>query len=94
MLLAVFVGTIAVSKYMSVGSIVLMIGIFITFIVQAVMGLTCFDFSNGYSESVFYEGAVIVFFLAALAIFKHKANIIRLKNHEENKFRFKKQEGI
>ena len=33
----------------------------------------------------------MVALLAALAIFKHKANIIRLMNHEENKFPFKKK---
>ena len=93
-LLAIFVGTIAISKYMSVGSIVLMIGIFVTFIIQAVLGLTCFDLSNGYSRGVFIEGAVMVFLLASLAIFKHKANIIRLMNHEENKFSFKKKEDV
>ena len=93
-LLAIFVGTIAITKYMSVGSIVLMLCIAIGFIVQAVLGLTCFNLSDPYSRGVFIEGAIMVALLAALAIFKHKANIIRLKNHEENKFRFKKQEGI
>ena len=93
-LLAVFVGTIAITKYMSVGSIVLMIGIAVSYVLQGVLGLTCFNVSDPYSRGVFIEGAIMVALLAALAIFKHKANIIRLKNHEENKFRFKKKEGI
>ena len=93
-MLVIFVGTIAITKYMSVGSIVLMIGIVVCFILQGVMGLSCFDLSVPYSRGVFIEGTIMVALLAALAIFKHKANIIRLMNHEENKFRFKKQEGI
>ena len=64
------------------------------FIIETLLGLTCFNVSDPYSRGVFIEGAIMITLLAALAIFKHKANIIRLKNHEENKFTFKKKENV
>ena len=79
---------------MSVGSICLMISIAATFIIQAFLGLTCFDLSVSSSKNAFIESSILVILLAGLAIFKHKANIQRLINHEENKFHFKKQEGV
>ncbi|MBP3718773.1 MAG: glycerol-3-phosphate 1-O-acyltransferase PlsY [Eubacterium sp.] len=93
-LLIIFVGIIAITKYMSVGSICLMISIAATFIIQAFLGLTCFDLSVSSSKNAFIESSILVILLAGLAIFKHKANIQRLINHEENKFHFKKQEGV
>ena len=93
-LLVVFVGTIFISKYMSVGSIVLMIGIASCYIGQAFLGLTCFDLKVASSKNAFIESSIIVCLLAILAIFKHKQNIIRLLNHTENKFHMKKQEGV
>lgn len=93
-LLIIFAGIIAITKYMSVGSICLMISIAATFIGQAFLGLTCFDLSVASSKNAFIESSFLVILLAGLAIFKHKANIHRLINHEENKFHFKKQEGV
>ena len=93
-LLAIFIGTIAITKYMSVGSIVLMTGIAVGFVVQTLLGLSAYNLSVPASRYSFIESAILVAILAGLAIYKHKANIIRLKNHEENKFHFKKQEGI
>ena len=93
-LLVVFVGTIFASKYMSVGSIVLMIGIAVCYIIQTFMGYTCFNLDVPSSKNAFIESSVIVCLLAILAIFKHKQNIIRLLNHTENKFHMKKQEGV
>lgn len=93
-MLSIFVGTIAVSKYMSVGSIVLMIGIAVCHIIDGIVGWTCFNLGDASSKAVFIESVIIVIMLASLAIYKHKENIIRLKNHEENKFTFKKKEGV
>ena len=93
-LLVVFIGAILVSKYMSVGSIILMIGIAVCYIVQAYLGWTCFNLDVASSKNAFIESSIIVSLLALLAIFKHKANIVRLINHTENKFHLKKQEGV
>lgn len=77
--LAVFIIIVSITRYVSLGSIVSM-GFypFVTGISQAVRG---------------YDGVWInvlfAILLAVLIIYKHKANIVRLKNHEENKLSFK-----
>lgn len=93
-LLAAFIATIAISGYMSVGSICLMIECVIAYVIFGVIGKFCFDMSVPASKAAFIEGAVVLTILAGIAIYKHKTNIIRLKNHEESKFHFKKQEGV
>ena len=93
-LLVVFVGTIFITKYMSVGSIVLMIGIAVCYILGGYLGFACFDLDVESSKNAFIESSIIVCLLALLAIYKHKANIQRLLNHTENKFHMKKQEGV
>ncbi|MCR5214465.1 MAG: glycerol-3-phosphate 1-O-acyltransferase PlsY [Eubacterium sp.] len=93
-LLVLFVGAIAITKYMSVGSISLMIEFVITYIIFGLCGLLCFDMTIPSSRNAFIESCLVAVLFAGLAIYKHKANIIRLINHEENKFHFKKQEGV
>ena len=93
-LLVLFVSTIAITKYMSVGSICLMVEVVIAYIIFGIKGLLCFDMNVPSSKSAFIESVVVVICFAGIAIYKHKANIIRLINHEESKFRFKKQEGV
>lgn len=77
--LAVFIIIVSITRYVSLGSIVSMSFYpFVTGILQAVRG---------------YDGVwinvVFAILLAVLIIYKHKANIVRLKNHEENKLSFK-----
>ena len=93
-LLILFVGVIAITKYMSVGSISLMVEYVIAYIIFGVTGLLCFNMNVPSSRNAFIESVIVSVLFASLAIYKHKANIIRLKNHEENKFHFKKQEGV
>ena len=78
--LAVFIVLVSITKYVSLGSIVSAIANpFFTGFTQLLRG---------------YDGIVInVIFATAfsvLIVYKHKSNIIRLKNHEENKLSFKK----
>jgi glycerol-3-phosphate acyltransferase PlsY len=93
-LLVLFVAALAITRYMSVGSILLMIELAVAYIIFGLKGMLCFDMSVPASKTAFIESAVLVVLFAGLAIFKHKANIQRLINHEENKFHFKKQEGV
>ena len=77
--LAVFIIIVSITRYVSLGSIVSMIFYpFVTGILQVVRG---------------YDGVwinvVFAVLLAVLIIYKHKDNIVRLKNHEENKLSFK-----
>lgn len=77
--LAVFIIIVSITKYVSLGSMVATIAYPIfTAIMQSLRG---------------YDGVWLNVIFAAmfpvLIVYKHKANIIRLKNHEENKLSFK-----
>lgn len=77
--LTVFVLCLALSKYVSLGSILMAI----LFIIQV------FVF-NGYGilgidEAYVLEFNILAFIFGALAIYRHKANIVRLMNGTENK---------
>lgn len=79
MCLAVFIIVVSITKYVSLGSVsALIVYPFFTGIIQSVRGF------NGIWINVAFTAL-----LAVLIVFKHKANIIRLINHEENKLSFK-----
>lgn len=77
--IAVFVGTVATTKYVSVGSLVVVIVYMIEVITYGQMG------GYGLSGSSLYEMYGIAVFLVLSAFFKHRANIKRLINGTENK---------
>lgn len=93
-LLILFVSTVAISKYLSLGSICLMIEFAIIYVIFALTGMLCFDKTDPESFRVMLESFIIVFLFSGLSVLRHKENIIRLKNHEENKFSFKKSDKI
>jgi glycerol-3-phosphate acyltransferase PlsY len=75
--LVVFVATVAVTRYISVGS---MLGA-VAFAIA--LGLT---HAGGFRSPTFVFGAL----LAAVVIFRHKDNIARLARGEERRFSFKR----
>ncbi|QDW74311.1 glycerol-3-phosphate 1-O-acyltransferase PlsY [Lachnospiraceae bacterium KGMB03038] len=83
--IAVFVGTVAATRYVSVGSLVVVIVYMIEVIAYGQMG--------GYSltDAHLYEMYGIAVFLVLSAFFKHRANIKRLLNGTENKLSVGKQ---
>ena len=89
-LLALFVLTLAVTKYMSVASIPLMTGITVMYAILLFINKLCFDMAVPSSKAAGIESLVIIACITGIAIYKHKANIVRLMNHEENRFTFKK----
>ncbi len=91
-LLVLFIIVVLITHYVSVGSIFLMIGYVVVFVAFALNDMLCFDRSIPESNSAMIEGIVLSVLLAALAIFRHKANIGRLMRHEENKLSFHKSE--
>jgi acyl-phosphate glycerol 3-phosphate acyltransferase len=93
-LLVLFVATVAISKYLSVGSICLMIEFAVIYVIFALMGRFCFVRTNPESFKAMIESFVIVFLFAGLSVYRHKENIGRLMRHEENKFSFKKSDKI
>lgn len=77
--LVVFVAIVGITRYVSVGSLVIVTLYLIEIIVYGQMG--GFGVSGGY----LYEMYVIAFLLLISAVYKHKENIRRLMSGTENK---------
>lgn len=77
--LAAFVGVVGVTRYVSLGSLVVVVIYFAEIIVYGQMGK--FYMESGY----LYEMYVIAGFLMLLAFYKHRENIKRLLTGTENK---------
>lgn len=83
--LAVFVTIVAVTKYVSVGSIAVVLILFSGIVFRGQAG------SYGMESQYLTEMYVVAGFLAILAIWKHRANIQRLMDGTENKISFGKK---
>ncbi len=86
----VFFGLCIITKYVSVSSIVLVLSFAIEYIIFALNGRFGFNMDDSVSKNAMFESIAIVVFLAGMAIYRHRANIKRLINHEENKLGSKK----
>ena len=85
--LTVFVLTVIITKYVSAGSLLMVLSVFITFVVVSRMGLV-----KGLVETkTQYEALIVFFAFVALAYIRHKANIVRIFKGTENKLSFKKK---
>ncbi|MCR4998782.1 MAG: glycerol-3-phosphate 1-O-acyltransferase PlsY [Lachnospiraceae bacterium] len=78
----VFIGLVALTRYVSLGSIIAMLA----FVAQVIV----FGFVDGLYESnpYYLEMTIIVAALAALSIFLHRSNVMRLLSGTENKISF------
>lgn len=85
-----FIIIVAVTRYVSLGSIVIVIELAVIYAVSAFGGKYPFDLHSPTSQKAMYESVVVVIIMAIMGIWRHKANIIRLINHEENKIFQKK----
>ena len=83
--LVVFVTIVAVTKYVSVGSLAVVLIFFAGVVFRGKTG------SYGMESVYLYEMYAVAGFLALLAIWKHRANIQRLMNGTENKISFGKK---
>ena len=79
-LLVIFIGTVVITRFVSLGSIEVVIGFFLLWFVLGVTGHLAISGSPQFPES-----CVVVFLWAALAIWRHRANIRRLISGTENK---------
>lgn len=86
--LVVFVLIVAISKYVSLGSICLMLQMWIMFMIFA---WTNPEAVYHLGEEYVLESSIVLGAIAILAIAKHKANIIRLLHGEESKLGQKKK---
>ena len=67
-----------------------MYGFCVEYVIFALNGKYPFDLEDSVSKNCMIESVVIIVVMALMAIIRHKANIIRLINHEENKLGSKK----
>lgn len=83
---AVFIIIVAITRYVSVGSMILAFTFLLQLIVDGQMG------RFGIGQNLLFEMYGIGVLFVASAIFQHRANIKRLKEGTENKFSIKKKE--
>lgn len=84
--LGLFILTVALTKYVSLGSIIGLISFFIQTIVFGQLGLL--NVTENYKIEIY----VLAAFIMLMGIWRHRENIKRLMNGNENKFSFKKKE--
>ncbi|MBE5943931.1 MAG: glycerol-3-phosphate 1-O-acyltransferase PlsY [Lachnospiraceae bacterium] len=89
--LIAFVVIVVITRYVSVGSIVIVTMLAVEYGIFAFNGKYSFNLENDMSYKAMVESVIVVSALAIMAIYRHKANIIRLINHEENKIGAKKE---
>lgn len=82
---AVFLLAVAITRYVSLGSLLVVVTFFVEWIWFTATGII--------PVAAFYrtESIVLVFFLCAMAFWRHKANIKRLLTGTENKIGSKKE---
>lgn len=91
--LLTFIICVAVTRYVSLGSLIVVTLFFASFVFLGYHG----DIVNPLTKAVYagndlIESYIIIFIFAALAFYRHKANIVRLIHGEENKVFSKKPE--
>lgn len=76
---SIFGLAVGITKYVSLGSILVMIAYIVQIFIFGQMGV--FELSG----SLLHEYYIIALFLTVMAIFRHRKNIVRLLNGTENK---------
>lgn len=91
--LLAFILCVIVTRYVSLGSLVVVSLFFISFVVLGMNGMIV-NSSTGVvcTGKELIESDIIIFLFAALAFFRHKENIVRLIHGNENKLFDKKKE--
>ena len=89
--LVAFVLVVAITRYVSVGSILIVTIFAVEYGFFAFHGKYAFNMDDTTSWYAMFESVIIVIIMAVMAIIRHHANIKRLINHEENKLGSKKQ---
>ncbi len=91
--LLAFIVSVAVTRYVSFGSLVVVTLFFTAFVVLGISGMIVSP-STGVvcTGAELIESDIIIFLFAALAFYRHKENIVRLLHGNENKLFDKKKE--
>ncbi len=80
--LFIFIITVIISRYVSLGSLVIVTALFVLFVIYGEIGILSI---NNEIASLRYESYVWVFLFTLLAFIRHKDNIVRLVKGEERK---------
>ena len=84
-----FFGTFAITHYVSLGSLLIYAGLVMEMIICGQLGIF-----EGATQSILVEMYAIALFLAVMAYWRHRENIVRLIKGEERKtYLFKKNEA-
>lgn len=93
--LLAFILCVVITRYVSLGSLMVVTLLFISFLVFGMTGNIMNPITNiPYAGKDLIECYIILFLFAALAFERHKANIVRLIRGEENKIFSKKPEEV
>ncbi len=91
-LLILFVAVVALTRYVSLGSILLMIELTILYIIFAFKGWLCFGAAvSPFVHEAMIESIILIIIFASICIIRHRENIKRLLKHEERKLSFHKK---
>jgi len=85
-MLVIFATTLFLSRYVSLSSMVMMASFFVVTVIFGVCGIL-----YEAPAAVLAEAYVLTFVMAVMAFVRHRQNIVRLKNGNENKFSLKKK---
>lgn len=89
--LVLFFGTFALTNYVSLGSIILMIGFFAQMLI---FGLNKLFFFKNMLDSQMIEMFIVTGCISGLGLFRHRANMVRLiKGNERKTYLFKKNKA-
>lgn len=93
--LLAFIVCVAITRYVSLGSLLVVTLFWILFFLRGSQGVYVNPVSSvPYGAGQLTECYVIIFLFAALAFYRHKANIVRLLHGEENKIFSRKSEDV
>ena len=85
-----FIVIVAITRYVSLGSITIVTMFCIEYAIFAFHGKYGFDLASAPSYHAMVESVIVVAVICGMAIVRHHANIVRLLHHEENKLGAKK----
>lgn len=88
--LAAFIVIVAITRYVSLGSITIVTIFMVEYAIFAFQGKYGFELANAVSHEAMVESVIVVAVICVMAIIRHHANIVRLLHHEENKLGAKK----
>ena len=83
--LIAFIVIVAITRYVSLGSITIVTMFCIEYAIFAFHGKYGLDLASAPSYHAMVESVIVVAVICGMAIVRHHANIVRLLHHEENK---------